>query len=85
MMDTIKLEEENKSGANYLVRKYGRVTLILSVLLVAILTLTGNTPDISIGEVSFGSSSGQSVAIQGSKHVNPPVDSEYWTSSKFDF
>lgn len=83
-MDAKELEEENKSGLNYKIRKYGRVSVILTILTVSILVATGNTPDIGIGTISF-SSSDESVAIQGSKHVNPPVHSEYWTSSKFDF
>ncbi|MDC7243868.1 MAG: hypothetical protein PQJ44_08145 [Sphaerochaetaceae bacterium] len=85
MTNNIELEEENRSDLNYYLRKYGRVTLIASVLLLAILTITGNTPDIGIGSVSFGSKTNSSVAIQGSKHVNPPLHSEYWTSNKFDF
>lgn len=77
--------EQSESRLNYLLRKYGRVSIILAVLLMAILGFTGLTPNISIGAVSFDSNSNKNAAIQGSKHVNPPVKSEYWTSSKFNF
>lgn len=90
MMNSAELEleheEDKRLERNYLIRKYGRISIILSALLLVFLIFTGNTPGISLSTVSFGSNgSKKDVAIQGSKHVNPPIHSEYWTSNKFDF
>lgn len=80
------MEAENTQTLEHIAKKYGRVTLILAILFFVILAFSGVRPSINVDGSEFGSSrSGTSVAIQGSKHVNPHISSEYWTSNKFDF
>lgn len=85
-MNTMDTYDEEKSGLNYLVRKYGRVSIIAIIFFLSIFFSLGGSVKLDISEVSYGSSArGKDVAIQGSKKVNPPITSEYWTGSKFNF
>ncbi len=80
------MEADNTNRLEYIAKKYGRVTLLLLIVFFVIFTFSGVRPSINVDGSEFGSSrSGTSVAIQGSKHVNPHISSEYWTSNKFDF
>lgn len=84
-MDTMETLEDQESRLNYLIRKYGRVTLILTFFMLLLLEFTGVRSDMTSSIQAFASSGESPVAIQGSKKVNPPITSEYWTSSKFNF
>ena len=78
-------DEEQKSGLNYLARKYGRLGVIVTLFALAFYISLGDGIKLDLDGSSYGSSGDKNVAIRGSKKVNPSTTSEYWTSSKFDF
>ncbi len=78
-------DDEEKSGLNYLARKYGRIGIIISIFVFSIFISLSDGMKLNLSGAKYGSGEDKNVAIRGSKKVNPSTTSEYWTSSKFDF